>query len=147
MKLNVDGASKGNSGPSGGGGVIRDSSGNVVMAFANFYGHCTNTEAEMRLILDGLQLCASKGYHGCQTFQVLPYNIYFSIDRKDKASSLGANRHWTSFNFVPIFLRYNVYDSLSDIWNHDYYDVELVATLQTGNYFTNNASKTLLYEM
>ncbi|XP_043717733.1 14.7 kDa ribonuclease H-like protein [Telopea speciosissima] len=35
------------------------------MAFSNFYGLCTNTEAEMRAVLDGLQLCAARGFAGC----------------------------------------------------------------------------------
>ncbi|CAA6675315.1 unnamed protein product [Spirodela intermedia] len=36
-KLNVDGASQGNYGPSGGGGILRDSTGCIFFAFSNFY--------------------------------------------------------------------------------------------------------------
>ncbi|XP_043703205.1 14.7 kDa ribonuclease H-like protein [Telopea speciosissima] len=61
----MDGASKGNPGLSGGGGIICNQEGNLVLAFSNFYGHCTNTESEMRAVLDGLRVCASKGLAGC----------------------------------------------------------------------------------
>ncbi|XP_043725893.1 uncharacterized protein LOC122672496 [Telopea speciosissima] len=64
LKLNVDGASRGNPGVSGGGGIIRDCEGSLIAAFSNFCGICSNSVAEMRALLDGLQLYASLGLHG-----------------------------------------------------------------------------------
>ncbi|XP_043721033.1 14.7 kDa ribonuclease H-like protein [Telopea speciosissima] len=66
VKMNVDGASKGNPGPSGGGRIIRNQEGNLIMAFSNFYGCCTNTEAELRAMLDGLRHCERLGLVECQ---------------------------------------------------------------------------------
>lgn len=59
IKLNVDGSSLGNSGPSGGGGLVRDHFGHVLTAFSSFYGHCTSLKVEARALLDGLIVCAS----------------------------------------------------------------------------------------
>ncbi|CAI9756943.1 unnamed protein product [Fraxinus pennsylvanica] len=44
VKLNVDGSSVGNSGPCGGGGVIRDHYGNLVVSLWVKYGHGSNNE-------------------------------------------------------------------------------------------------------
>lgn len=57
FKLNVDGRSSGNLGKSSGGGIIQDYRRNVVVGFAHFYGHATNTIAECHTLLDGLHLC------------------------------------------------------------------------------------------
>ncbi|MQM15947.1 hypothetical protein Taro_048900 [Colocasia esculenta] len=38
LVLNVDGASKGNPGPCGGGGLVRNGFGAVLLAFFHFYG-------------------------------------------------------------------------------------------------------------
>ncbi|XP_043720732.1 uncharacterized protein LOC122668203 [Telopea speciosissima] len=61
LKLNVDGACKGNPGVGGGGGIIRNTEGRVIAAFANFYGECTNSIANLRVLRDGLKLCESLG--------------------------------------------------------------------------------------
>ncbi|KAF5458687.1 hypothetical protein F2P56_022700, partial [Juglans regia] len=61
VRLNVDGGSCGNLGESGGGGVIQNSQGEVVVGFAHSYGHATNTLAECRALLDGLRLCKHLG--------------------------------------------------------------------------------------
>ena len=57
VKLNVDGAAKGNPGFSGGWGIIRNHNGDVIAAFSNFYGYATNMEAEFYAVRDGLRLC------------------------------------------------------------------------------------------
>lgn len=55
MKLNSDGASKGNPGPAGGGGVFRDDSGAFVRAYTFKCGYCSALKAELNAVLYGLQ--------------------------------------------------------------------------------------------
>uniref|UniRef100_A0A2N9F8F6 RNase H type-1 domain-containing protein n=1 Tax=Fagus sylvatica TaxID=28930 RepID=A0A2N9F8F6_FAGSY len=55
-KLNTDGSSLGNPGVAGGGGVIRDSCGTWVRGFSRTIGHTTSVQAELRALLDGMQL-------------------------------------------------------------------------------------------
>jgi ribonuclease HI len=55
-KLNTDGSSLGNPGIAGGGGVIRDSCGLWVGGFSRTIGHTTSVQAELRALLDGMQL-------------------------------------------------------------------------------------------
>ena len=52
--LHVDGASKGNPGNSGSGGVLFDSSGKIVLKFAWGLGHNTNNIAEILALWQGL---------------------------------------------------------------------------------------------
>ncbi|MQM00085.1 hypothetical protein Taro_032814, partial [Colocasia esculenta] len=59
--LNVDGASKGNPGPCGGGGIVRTTNGTVLFTFAHFYGAGTNLLAECRAMCDGVQMALEKG--------------------------------------------------------------------------------------
>lgn len=59
FKLNVDGASKGNPGLAGGGGLIRDHHGSLVLAYSHFYGPCHSLVAEARAMLDGLRYAAA----------------------------------------------------------------------------------------
>ncbi|MQL97116.1 hypothetical protein Taro_029800 [Colocasia esculenta] len=59
--LNVDGASKGNPGLSGSGGCIRDSNGNIYLAFAFHYGFGNSLQAEVRALHDGLMLAKEFG--------------------------------------------------------------------------------------
>uniref|UniRef100_A0A2N9HGS1 RNase H type-1 domain-containing protein n=1 Tax=Fagus sylvatica TaxID=28930 RepID=A0A2N9HGS1_FAGSY len=55
-KLNTDGSSLGNPGIAGGGGVIRDSCGSWLGGFSRTIGHTTSVQAELRALLDGMQL-------------------------------------------------------------------------------------------
>ncbi|KAL0374197.1 UNVERIFIED_CONTAM: putative ribonuclease H protein [Sesamum radiatum] len=55
-KLNTDGASKGNPGCAGAGGIIRDCHGRFILGFADGLGVQTNTYAELYAIVRGLQL-------------------------------------------------------------------------------------------
>lgn len=57
MKLNCDGASKGNPGLSAGGGAIRNHCGQILAAYAYHYGFCSSFEAEFRAVIDGFRLC------------------------------------------------------------------------------------------
>lgn len=53
LKLNTDGASK-NPEISGGGGIVRDFKGDVLIAFSHFYGAANSIIAEARALLDGI---------------------------------------------------------------------------------------------
>lgn len=64
VKLNTDGACKGNPGPSGGGGMTRGSNGEFIFAFANYYGDGTNTMADLRALFHGVHWIHSNGYRG-----------------------------------------------------------------------------------
>ncbi|XP_074290582.1 uncharacterized protein LOC141617299 [Silene latifolia] len=55
LLLNTDGASKGNPGPAGGGGIIRDETGNFCEAFKFSCGICSSMRAEMRALVIGLE--------------------------------------------------------------------------------------------
>ncbi|XP_038697968.1 uncharacterized protein LOC119995523 [Tripterygium wilfordii] len=59
--INCDGSALNNPGDSGGGGVIRRSSGIFVAVFSNFYGSNSITFAEMMAIHEGINLVASLG--------------------------------------------------------------------------------------
>lgn len=54
IKLNSDGASKGNPGPAGGGCILRDHTGNMVYALSNFYGLCLTIPMEHTQLVDAL---------------------------------------------------------------------------------------------
>nr|XP_027122188.1 uncharacterized protein LOC113739143 [Coffea arabica] len=59
--LNTDDCAKGNPGVSGGGGVLRDSSGHVLVAFSAYLGEGSSLRAETLAALLGIQLCLGKG--------------------------------------------------------------------------------------
>lgn len=61
FKLNSDGSSRGNPGLSGGGGVVRDTSGNVIFVYSDFFGQLTSFQAEARALCLGLEICNRKG--------------------------------------------------------------------------------------
>ena len=56
LKLNVDGASRGNPGQAGGGGILCDHRGRIIFAFSYFYDVETNTAAEAMAIPNGMLL-------------------------------------------------------------------------------------------
>ncbi|KAK4385662.1 putative ribonuclease H protein [Sesamum angolense] len=57
FKLNTDGASKGNPGIVGAGGIIRNHLGQTVLAFQEHLGLTSNTTAELKAIYRGIKLC------------------------------------------------------------------------------------------
>ncbi|KAL0437781.1 UNVERIFIED_CONTAM: putative ribonuclease H protein [Sesamum radiatum] len=61
VKLNSDGASRGNPGVSGVGGIIRDHFGQVILAYYEPLGFSTNMMAELQGLFRGLQLCLERG--------------------------------------------------------------------------------------
>ena len=60
-KLNTNGASCGNPGRAGGGGVIRDNAGNWIRGFARYIGYTTSIIAEFWALRDGLNLAIQLG--------------------------------------------------------------------------------------
>ncbi|XP_057859048.1 uncharacterized protein LOC131067901 [Cryptomeria japonica] len=61
MKLNFDGASRGNLGRSGVGAIIRNEVGEVVRAISGLVGVATNNVAEISVMEAGLQWCVNNG--------------------------------------------------------------------------------------
>jgi ribonuclease HI len=59
--VNVDGAARGNPGPSGIGVTVADENGRVVAELGQGIGHATNNQAEYRAALAGLALAAEHG--------------------------------------------------------------------------------------
>jgi ribonuclease HI len=62
IKVNFDGASKGNPGPAGYGTVLRNSDGEILGLEAGFIGDTTNNVADLTGLLRGLQAATNKGY-------------------------------------------------------------------------------------
>jgi hypothetical protein len=62
IKINVDGASSGNPGPAGAGGLLRDFTGKWLKGFVINVGVATNTTAEFWGILKGLELAWELGF-------------------------------------------------------------------------------------
>eukprot|EP00253_Pinus_taeda_P028466 PITA_28466 len=60
LKLNFDGASRGNPGIAGIGGVIRNHKGDIVHIFCRSLGECTNNEAEFAAMEQGLRILRSR---------------------------------------------------------------------------------------
>lgn len=63
-KLNADGCCKGNPGKGGGGSILRNSAGEVLFAQAVYYGETTNSVVENKALLQGLELCKTRGIDG-----------------------------------------------------------------------------------
>ncbi|KAH0646373.1 hypothetical protein KY285_024978 [Solanum tuberosum] len=54
FKLNTDGCSKENPGSAGGEGVLRDDKGQIIMAYSEYYGNCSNNVVETKAVLYGV---------------------------------------------------------------------------------------------
>ncbi|XP_071912299.1 uncharacterized protein [Coffea arabica] len=59
--LNTDSCSKGNPGKCGGGGVVRDAAGQLLVSFSAFLEEATSLQAEVLALLMGLRICARRG--------------------------------------------------------------------------------------
>jgi exonuclease III len=75
-KLNTDGASLGNPGIAGGGGIIRDSNGGWVGGFARAIGVTTSVQAELRALKDGLMLAIDLGIPNMLLSHAMAVDIY-----------------------------------------------------------------------
>eukprot|EP00253_Pinus_taeda_P031554 PITA_31554 len=62
IKLNFDGASKGNPGPAGLGGIFRDGKGKTRWVFAEWVGEMTNNDAELWAVHEGLRIAVRNRY-------------------------------------------------------------------------------------
>ncbi|CAL1397034.1 unnamed protein product [Linum trigynum] len=62
VALNVDGASNGNPGAAGAGGVLRDGTGNWIAGFLANFGTATAILAELWAVFHGLDMAWKKGY-------------------------------------------------------------------------------------
>src|SRR3954462_1387178 len=60
IKLNIDGASKGNPGDAGIGGLFRNSNGDFIIGFASYLGTTTSIMVEAKAIYFGLHLAKEK---------------------------------------------------------------------------------------
>ena len=63
FKLNTDGSSRGSTGLTASGGLIRDEGGNWVIGFSRKIGRTNSFAAEMWALRDGLQLCQQMSAH------------------------------------------------------------------------------------
>ncbi|KAL2932928.1 hypothetical protein RDABS01_016047 [Bienertia sinuspersici] len=63
LTLNCDGATKGSTGPVGGGGLIRNTQGELVQDFNANFGICSSFKAEVKANLIGIQLAKELGIH------------------------------------------------------------------------------------
>lgn len=61
IKLNLDGSSLGNPGPSGYGVLLQNSQGEWLQGFKGFWGHATNLYAKFIALLKGVQLAWDRG--------------------------------------------------------------------------------------
>ena len=46
----------------GGGGILRDGGGRLLLAFSCHLGHATSLQAEVRALLFGVKLCVQRGF-------------------------------------------------------------------------------------
>jgi ribonuclease HI len=66
IKLNFDGAAKGNPGEAGTGGVFRDDRGRTLRIYAMDCGNATNNEAELHALKKGLEIAIREEYQKLQ---------------------------------------------------------------------------------
>ncbi|OIS99333.1 putative ribonuclease h protein [Nicotiana attenuata] len=115
VKLNTDGCSKGNPGNSDGGGILRNSQGACIFAFADYYGTCSNNMAEAKAMLQGIKMCIASRYSNViveadsqlivdmiNNKMKVPWHIQHIIDQIVLLSSNG------NFCFVHIFREGNI---------------------------------------
>ncbi|XP_027065969.1 uncharacterized protein [Coffea arabica] len=95
LTLNTDGCSKGNPGVSGGGGILRDSSGLPLFAFSTYFGEISSLRAEALALVMG-SICAFKRGLSIEANRVA-----------DSLAKVGASRHnrnvtiYDDFNAIP----------------------------------------------
>jgi len=83
--LNTDGASKGNPGPTGGGGIIRGCRGEWLGGFAERMGVCTSMKAKIKAVYRGLQLAKSMNIR----------NLWVKLDSQIVVGMLNGGFPWS----------------------------------------------------
>ena len=68
LRLFVDGGSRGNPGPAGGGAVVLDETNEVLAGRGFFFGHATNNVAEYQALIRGLELVTQFRPHRVEIF-------------------------------------------------------------------------------
>ncbi|XP_075095190.1 uncharacterized protein LOC142173491 [Nicotiana tabacum] len=61
VKINSDGCSKGNPGPAGGGSIVRNDQGKIIISYAAPLGCMTNNMAEAMALKIGIEWCRNVG--------------------------------------------------------------------------------------
>ena len=89
IKINIDGASKGDPGQSGYGCVARDHKGNIVASLYGPVGFSTALEAEMVALFMAVRLVTHKGWH----------NVWFEGDSKLVVNSILARTNSLSWRW------------------------------------------------
>ncbi|TXG48152.1 hypothetical protein EZV62_027446 [Acer yangbiense] len=105
-ELNLDGSSLGNPGPAGGGGVLRDSVGNFIFGFSKFFGSCSNNEAELRAMVEGITICKHLGHDDLlEGFDFFIHHLYREGNKVADAlachGASGRNNVFTSSSQLP----------------------------------------------
>ncbi|KAL0407597.1 UNVERIFIED_CONTAM: putative ribonuclease H protein [Sesamum radiatum] len=98
IKINTDGASKGNPGPAG--GIARDEKGMPIFAFYEFIGEATNMYAEVYGLFKALQICQTENIHRLW-IEVDAVNLIRLIKEPSKG-------HWSLQNmlsYINLFLK------------------------------------------
>ena len=62
-KLNTDGCSRGNLGPTGRGGLVQDGQGHVIFGYSYSLGTLTSLHTEFKATLFSVRQCVRRGYH------------------------------------------------------------------------------------
>ncbi|XP_060195030.1 uncharacterized protein LOC132624241 [Lycium barbarum] len=75
-----DGSSRGNPGPSGGGGILRNSQGHMISAFAAPFGLVFNNNGEALAILIGIEWCLSHNYMNIVVESDSLLAVYWIVD-------------------------------------------------------------------
>lgn len=82
MKLNTDGAARGNPGVSVAGGLIRDNAGFWLAGFEAHFGICSNSVAELQALRFGLMLAWDEGFFNviCELDAIIVLELISSAD-------------------------------------------------------------------
>jgi ribonuclease HI len=94
LKLNFNGASKGNPGQIGTGGVIRDGQGKIIRLYTGSPGNSTNNAAEFGALETGLQILHREGITNVvvEGDSMLVINTVRKIENDTKVGKI--QRHW-----------------------------------------------------
>lgn len=69
IKVNSDGAAKGQHGPAGGGVIFRDKSGAILGCFAEFYGNTDSFNVEVLAAMHAIEVAHNNGWHKLWLFK------------------------------------------------------------------------------